>query len=74
MYSSVRNQHPKLFTTPGELSMDREKFEEILKEYGYNATQIDLLWESRPHNNIKEEDVRKRAAHTAPVKDQLIQA
>ena len=54
--------------------MTREKFSEILKEYGFNGAQIKLLWDTRPDEGLTEKRLRETAKHIAPKKDQLIQA
>jgi len=54
--------------------MSRERFFEILKEYGFTDQQIELLWNSRPSGEINEQRLRETAEHIAPIKDSLIQA
>lgn len=54
--------------------MSRERFAEILQEYGFSNKQIELLWNTRPAGNLDEQRLRETAAHIAPVKDQLVQA
>lgn len=54
--------------------MNRERFAEILKEYGFNDRQIELLWNSRPSGDLDEQKLRKTAEHIAPFKDTLVQA
>ncbi len=51
--------------------MSKEKFVEVLKEYGFNDTQIELIWDKRPSDNLNEQTIRKVAAR---MKDTLIQA
>ena len=40
--------------------MTRERFSEIMKEYGYGDLQIQLLWNDQP-SNLTEEELRKAA-------------
>lgn len=54
--------------------MSRKRFTEILKEYGFNDAQIELLWDSRLSDNLDEQKLRKAAEHIAPIKDTLVQA
>lgn len=54
--------------------MTRERFAEILKEYGFTTNQIDLLWNSRPGDDLDEAKLRKTAEYIAPIKDTLVQA
>ncbi len=54
--------------------MSRERFTEILKEYGFKEAQIKLLWDSRPSDDLDEQKLRKTAKHIAPIKDTVIQA
>jgi hypothetical protein len=54
--------------------MTRERFSEILKEYGFTDQQIELLWNTRPSDDLDEQKLRKTAKHIAPIKDSLIQA
>lgn len=54
--------------------MTKEKFAEILKEYGFSDQQIELLWNTRPSSDLDEQKLRKTAEHIAPIKDTLIQA
>ncbi len=54
--------------------MVKKRFSEILREYGYTAQQIDLLWKTKPPVELDEETLRKTAKHLAPIKDSLIQA
>lgn len=49
--------------------MTKERFSEILKEYGFNDYQIDILWDSRPCDNLDEQELRMAAQQTAPIKD-----
>jgi len=41
--------------------MNKERFTEILKKYGYNDLQIKLLWNDRP-DNLTEEELKEAAA------------
>lgn len=54
--------------------MSRERFAEILKEYGFNDRQIELLWNSGPAGDLDEQKLRRTAEHIAPMKDTLVQA
>ena len=54
--------------------MTKEKFAQILKEYGYSDQQIGLLWNKRPTDNINEQMLRSAAKHIEPMKDELVQA
>lgn len=54
--------------------MTRERFTEILKEYGFTDHQIDLLWNTKPPSGLDETELRKTAKHIAPMKDRLVQA
>lgn len=54
--------------------MTRERFSEILKECGFTDRQIELLWNSKPSDDLDEQKLRKTAAHIAPIKDTIIQA
>jgi len=54
--------------------MTKERFTEILKEYGYGDRQIELLWNAKPTDDLDEEKLRKVAEHIAPIKDKLVQA
>lgn len=54
--------------------MNKEKFTEILKEYGFGDRQIELLWDSRPTDDLNESRLRYAAEHIAPIKDTLTQA
>jgi len=54
--------------------MTKERFAEILKEYGLKDHQINLLWNTRLSDNLDEQKLRKTAEHIAPIKDILIQA
>ena len=53
--------------------MTRERFAEILEEYGYNDAQITFLWNTRPSDNLDEEKLRKTATEIAPRKNILVQ-
>ena len=53
--------------------MTKKRFSDILKEYDFNDEQIELLWNSRPHDDIDERKLRKTAKHMAPMKDALTQ-
>ena len=55
-------------------AMTKERFAEILKEYDFSDKQIQLLWDSRPSDDLDENRLRKTAEHIAPQKDLLIQA
>lgn len=46
--------------------MTKKRFAEILKEYEYSDRQIEFLWESRPSDDLDEQQVREKAEHTAP--------
>ena len=52
--------------------MTKERFAEILTEYGYTAGQIEALWNSRLSDDLDEERVRETAKFFAPKKDDLI--
>ena len=54
--------------------MTKERFAEILKEYGFSDHQIDLLWNTKPPDDLDEQKLRKTAEHIAPMKDRLVQA
>lgn len=54
--------------------MSRERFAEILKEYGFTDDQIRLLWDTRPPGDLDEQKLRETAQNIAPVKDHLVQA
>ncbi len=54
--------------------VNKERFAEILKEYGFTDRQIELLWDTRPSGNLDEQKLRKTAEHIAPIKDTLAQA
>ena len=54
--------------------MTRERFSEILKEYGFTDRQIELIWNTRPPGDLDEQKLRKTAEHIAPIKDSLVQA
>jgi hypothetical protein len=54
--------------------MTKERFAEILKESGFSDKQIQLLWDTRPSDDLDENQLRKTAEHIASQKDQLIQA
>jgi len=54
--------------------MDKGRFSEILKEYGFSDRQIDLLWNRRPAGNLDEKRLRETAEAIAPVKDHMVQA
>lgn len=41
--------------------MTKERFSEILKEYGYTDIQTQLLWNDRP-DNLTESELREAAA------------
>jgi len=51
-----------------------KKFAEILKEYEFTDSQIELLWGTKPSDGLDEQKLRKTAEHIAPIKDTLIQA
>lgn len=44
--------------------MTKERFTEILKEYGYSDKEINSLWYSRPSDNLDEERLRIAAVKT----------
>ncbi|MDP2629915.1 MAG: hypothetical protein Q8P56_00745 [Candidatus Uhrbacteria bacterium] len=54
--------------------MTRERFAEILKEYGFTDEQIKLLWDAEPPDDLDEQKLREIAVVVAPVKDFLVQA
>jgi len=54
--------------------MSKERFAEILKEYGYSDNQINLLWNARPDDNLDEDKLREAAKSLALTKDSLVQA
>ena len=54
--------------------MTKERFAEILKEYGFSEKQISLLWNTRPHDKLDEKRLREAAQKIAPTKDRLIQS
>ena len=49
--------------------MTKERFSEILKEYGFSDRQIDLLWSSRPTDDLDEQRLRKAAKTTASISE-----
>ena len=53
--------------------MTKKKFTEILKEYDFSDKQIDIIWNTRPNDNLNEEVIRKASKKTAPDKDKVIQ-
>lgn len=53
--------------------MTKERFAEILREYGFSEHQIDLLWGTRPKDNLNELALRLTARYIAPFKDDLVQ-
>lgn len=54
--------------------MTKQRFAEILKEYGYTDRQIELLWDTKPPGELNEDRLRKTAVRLASVKDSLVQA
>ena len=54
--------------------MNKESFVEILKEYGFSDRQIELLWNSKPTEDLDEQKLRRTAEHIAPIKNTLVQA
>lgn len=44
--------------------MTRERFDEILKEYGFTDRQLDLIWASRPTDDLIEDRLRFAATMT----------
>lgn len=54
--------------------MTEKRFSEILKEYGFTDNQINLLWNSRPSDDLDEDKLRKTAELIAPNKDRFVQA
>jgi hypothetical protein len=54
--------------------MSRERFSEILKEYGFTDLQIEILWNTKPPGDLDEQKLRDTAKLIAPIKDSLIQA
>ncbi|OGH68715.1 MAG: hypothetical protein A2754_02455 [Candidatus Magasanikbacteria bacterium RIFCSPHIGHO2_01_FULL_47_8] len=57
-----------------EDKMTEKRFSEILKEYGFTDNQINLLWNSRPSDDLDEDKLRKTAELIAPNKDRFVQA
>jgi len=41
--------------------MTKERFAEILREYGYSEDLITDLWKTRPSDDLDEEDLRETA-------------
>lgn len=54
--------------------MTKERFAEILKEYEFTDRQIDIIWDTRPSNDLDEQKLRETAKKIAPTKDILVQA
>ena len=54
--------------------MTKERFAEILKEYGFSEKQISLLWNTRPPGELDEQRLRKTAEKIAPAKARFIQS
>ena len=54
--------------------MTKENFSKILKEYDFSDNQIDIIWNTRPNDDLDEEILRKAAIDIAPIKDKLVQA
>lgn len=54
--------------------MTRERFSEILKEYEFSDYHIEILWNTRPSDELDEQRLRKAAEYIAPIKDILTQA
>ena len=54
--------------------MTRERFSEILKEYGFTDRQIEFLWDTRPSDDLNEHKLRETAEHIEPMKNRLTQA
>lgn len=54
--------------------MTKERFSEILREYGFTDRQIEMLWATRRTDTIDEQRLREAAKYVAPVKDSLVQA
>ncbi len=57
-----------------EKDMLKERFSKILKEYDFTDRQIELLWNSKPAEDLDERKLRETAEHLAPIKDRLVQA
>jgi len=53
--------------------MTKKKFRDILLEYGYTEYQIDILWDSRPSNDLDEVRLRKTGLFHKDHKDRMIQ-
>ena len=53
--------------------MTRERFSEILEEYGFTDHQIEILWDSKPSDDLSESKLRETAEAIVPIKDQLVQ-
>lgn len=53
--------------------MTKERFTEILKEYGYSEHQIELIWEERPADDLDEAKLHRTAKYMKPIKDHLAQ-
>jgi|SRR3989344_6498951 len=58
--------------TGGRVS--KERFSEILKEYGFTDRQIEFLWDTRPSDDLNEHKLRETAEHIEPMKNRLTQA
>lgn len=54
--------------------MTKEKFSEILRKYNYSEKLIDLLWDSRPTDELNEKQVERTAKKFSPIKDSFVQA
>lgn len=54
--------------------MTKERFSEILKECGFTDYQINILWNTRPPENLDERKLRETAKQFVLYKDLLIQA
>lgn len=50
------------------IEMSKDRFAEILREYGYTKDEIDILWNSRPPEEIDEGRLREAAKDIAPIK------
>ncbi len=45
--------------------MTKERFIEIIREYGFRDSQINEIWDQRPSDNLSEAGVRTAAVCTA---------